>query len=111
VILECLIRIAFPTSMAAAKYQDLAAGFASVVHVSANACVLPVSPDVAALSPLVQLIIPPDSKIAMLGAHCKVCVEGEYCTRRVGGRRDDGRLCWVVQSRLSRAWLDGLVVP
>jgi hypothetical protein len=93
--------------MAATKYQDLAAGFASVVHVSANACVLPMAPDEAALSPLVQVIIPPDSKIAMLGAHRKVCVEGEYCTRGADGGKDDGRPWWVVLSRLSRAWLCG----
>jgi hypothetical protein len=70
-----------PNSLATVMLRDLAAGIVRGVQITAplrlglvNQCVLPIAPDEAALSPLVQLGIPPDPQTAMVWAHRVVSI-------------------------------------
>jgi hypothetical protein len=89
----------FPNALAAVMLRALATEPVRDVHVSAprrpglvNQCVLPLSLDEAALSPLVQLGIRPGFKMAMMRAHPVVGVSGECWRRSADGGKDDGRL-------------------
>jgi hypothetical protein len=89
----------FPNPLAAVMPRALATGTMRGVHVSAprrpglvNHSVLPIALEEAALSPLVQLSIPPGSKTAMKRAHPVVGVSGESWGHSADGRKDDGRL-------------------
>jgi hypothetical protein len=80
VVVESLMRVCFPKAAAARMLRALPAGIACDVHVPAprrlglaNASVVSIALEEAAPSSPVQLIIPSNSKTAMLHAHHNAC--------------------------------------